>query len=135
MKATGDFSVASFDATTLDPAPEAIATALPVGVAVLTKTFEGEVRGRSATIFTSAFDPGSGTGTYVAMESFAGSLHDVEGSFNFVHAASTTGSDRAGDYFLVVPGSGTGGLASIRGTGGLTIEDGRHTIWFDYELD
>jgi hypothetical protein len=52
-----------------------------------------------------------------------------------VHSASTTGSDRAGEYFAIVPSSGTGQLAGISGTGGLTIDaDGTHRIWLDYEV-
>ena len=38
------------------------------------KHFEGEIAGRSATLFTAAFDQASGVGTYVAMESFEGKV-------------------------------------------------------------
>jgi len=39
---------------------------------------------------------------------------------------------RPGEHFLViVPGSGTGALSGITGSGG--IDDG-HRIWFDYEV-
>jgi Protein of unknown function (DUF3224) len=111
------------------------ATALPVGVATMDKRYEGAVDGRSTTVFTSAFDGDRGVGTYVAMESFAGTLDGVAGTFNFVHSATTTGADRAHEFFLVVPGSGTGGLAGIGGSGGLAVDAaGRHEIWFDYEL-
>ena len=47
------------------PGPE-IATALPVGVATMEKRYEGDVSGRSTTIFTAAFDQSTGVGTYVA---------------------------------------------------------------------
>jgi hypothetical protein len=134
MRATGVFKVEIFTPADVAP-PVAIATALPVGVAVMEKRYEGDVRGRSATIFTSAFDQGSGVGTYVAMESFEGSLDGVTGTFNFWHAASTSGADRGHESFMIVPSSGTGELASIRGGGGMTIDaDGTHRVWFDYEL-
>lgn len=136
VRATGDFRVATFEAAALQPPPQAIATQLPVGVAVMEKRYNGEVSGRSATIFTSAFDQSLGDGTYVAMESFEGSLNGLEGTFNFVHAATTSGSDRTHEHFLIVPSSGTGDLASIRGSGGIAIDsEGRHEIWFEYELD
>ena len=136
MRATGAFRVASFAAAKLDPPAPDIATGLPVGVATMEKHYEGEVTGRSATVFTSAFDQARGVGTYVAMESFEGSLNGLAGAFNFVHAATTSGSDRTHEHFLIVPSSGTDGLASIRGDGGLTVDDeGRHEIWFEYELD
>ncbi|MBJ6998877.1 DUF3224 domain-containing protein [Streptomyces griseofuscus] len=48
----------------------------------------------SATLFTAAFDQTTGIGTYVAMESFEGSLCGRPGSFNFAHSATTSGSDR-----------------------------------------
>ncbi|WP_324615422.1 DUF3224 domain-containing protein [Streptomyces sp. NRRL S-920] len=47
------------------------------------------------------------------------------------------GRIQAGRFFVViVPGSGTGELAGITGTGGIAIDpDGTHRIWFDYDLD
>ncbi|MEA2593393.1 MAG: hypothetical protein QOD62_3224 [Actinomycetota bacterium] len=134
MRADGTFSVKAFNPTSLTPEP-VIETALPVGVAIIVKHFEGDITGRSATVFTAAFDQATGVGTYVAMESFEGSLDGKEGAFNFVHSASTAGSDRSAEYFAIVPSSGTGQLAGISGTGGLAIDpDGTHRIWFDYEL-
>ncbi|WP_067828957.1 DUF3224 domain-containing protein [Nocardia inohanensis] len=134
MRATGTFTVKSFVPAEITAEP-VIPTAVPVGLAVIEKQFEGEVVGRSTTLFTSAFDPAAGAGTYVAMESFEGSLNGVAGSFNFVHSATTTGDDRTAPFFTIVPVSGTGGLAGIRGTGDLVIDDdGTHHMWFEYEL-
>ena len=134
MRADGTFSVTAFKPASLTPEPD-IAAGLPVGVAIIEKQFDGDFAGRSATVFTSAFDQAAGVGTYVALESFEGSVGGREGAFSFVHSASTSGSDRAGEYFAVVPSSGTGQLAGISGTGGLVIDpDGTHRIWLDYEL-
>lgn len=135
MKASGTFKVTAFTPT--ESAPEQpVATGLPVGVATMDKRYEGEVEGRSATWFTSAFDQSSGIGTYVAMESFEGSLHEAGGSFNFAHSATTHGTDRSDEFFKIVPTSGTGALAGISGSGGMAVDqDGTHRIWFDYELD
>ncbi|MEV5838517.1 DUF3224 domain-containing protein [Nocardia sp. NPDC052112] len=135
MKAIGTFAVASFTPTDVVPDP-AITTALPVGIAQIEKEFAGEITGRSATLFTAAFDQATGAGTYVAMESFEGALHNRTGSFNFAHSATTQGTDRTAEFFTIVPTSGTGELTGITGTGGLTVDtDGVHHIWFDYELD
>ena len=123
--------MASFAPAELSPAPLVVGTGLPTGVVTMEKRFRGEVDGRAATIFTAAFDQASGVGTYVAMESFEGSLNGTSGSFNFIHTASTTGSDRTDEHFAIVPSSGTGGLAEIKGTGGIGTD---HTIWFEYEL-
>jgi hypothetical protein len=134
MRANGTFSVKAFNPANVTPEP-AITTGLPVGVATMEKHFEGDIAGRSATLFTSAFDQAAGVGTYVAMESFEGTVNGRQGAFNFVHSASTTGTDRSSGYFTIVPSSGTGELASISGTGDLAIDaDGTHRIWLDYEL-
>ncbi|MFI9506620.1 DUF3224 domain-containing protein [Nocardia sp. NPDC052566] len=134
MKAMGTFAVAAFVPTDVVPDP-AIATALPVGVATIEKEYQGAITGRSATLFTSAFDMRTGAGTYIAMESFEGSLDGRSGTFNFVHSATTSGEDRGNEFFLIVPSSGTGDLAGITGTGGLSVDaEGGHSIWFDYEL-
>lgn len=133
MRASGTFDVADFTAAPV-PASE-IKTGLPVGLATMRKVYTGEIEGRSETLFTAAFDPASGTGTYVAMESFEGSLAGGAGTFNFAHSATTTGTDRQAEFLVIVPASGTGALTGIHGTGGLTVdEDGTHRIWFDYEL-
>ncbi|WP_052869065.1 DUF3224 domain-containing protein [Streptomyces niger] len=134
MRATGRFTVKTFVPTELKPEP-AVSTGLPVGVATMEKHFEGEAVGHSATLFTAAFDQTTGVGTYIAMESFEGSLHGREGAFNFVHSATTSGTDRTAEFFTIVPSSGTGELAGIAGAGGMTVDaDGTHRIWFDYEL-
>jgi hypothetical protein len=134
MHATGTFSVISFEATSVAPVP-AIVTALPTGVSLMEKQYTGEVEGRSATLFTAAFDQASGAGTYLAMESFEGTLNGARGTFNFVHSLSTRGTDRTNEFFAIVPSSGTGDLAGIAGAGALQFDaDGTHRIIFDYEL-
>lgn len=125
----------AFVPTGLEPDP-VVSTGLPVSVATMEKHFEGEVAGRSATVFTAAYDESTGAGTYVAMESFEGSLCGRAGAFNFVHSATTSGSDRTAEFFTVVPTSGTGELAGISGAGGMSVDaDGTHRIWFEYELE
>ena len=135
MRASGTFKVIAFTPTELAPEP-IVATGLPVGVSTMEKNYEGEVAGRSATLFTAAFDQASGVGTYVAMESFEGTVDGRTGAFNFAHSATTGGTDRSDEFFTIVPTSGTGGLAGIRGSGGMAIDaDGTHRIWFEYELE
>ena len=118
----------------LDWAPD-ITTGLATGHLRMTKAYAGAVEGRSITQFTSAYDQERGVGHYVAMESFEGSVDGRRGSFNFVHAASTTGSDRNDEYGVIVAGSGTGELAGITGSVALTIDpDGTHRMAFTYAL-
>jgi hypothetical protein len=134
MRADATFIVESFVPVDQMPAPTVV-TGLPVGVATIEKRFAGDVVGRSSTLFTAAFDQTAGVGTYVAMESFEGSVGDKHGAFNFVHSATTSGTDRSAEFFAIVPSSGTGDLAGIAGSGGLAIDaDGTHRMWFDYDI-
>jgi hypothetical protein len=131
MRAAGTFSVKAFVPVELVPSPT-VPTGVPVGVATMEKHFEGEIAGRSATLFVSAFDQRAGVGTYVAMESFEGSVHGRNGAFNFAHSATTSGNDRTAEFFVIVPSSGTGEVAGISGTGGMAVDaDGTHRIWLD----
>ena len=135
MRAEGTFTVASFVPAAVAPPPAAIEVGLPVGTAVLEKVYEGDVSGRSATIFTSAFDTGTGVGTYVALETFEGRLGERSGGFAYVHSATTTGSDRRNELFVIVPSSGVGELAGISGGGGMAVDpDDTHRVWFDFDL-
>jgi hypothetical protein len=134
MRASGTFAVVSFVPTGVVPEP-AVTTALAVGVSTMEKSYQGEVQGRSATLFTAAFDQASGVGSYLAMESFEGTVQGRAGSFNFMHSASTQGADRSDEFFRIVPASGTGELAGITGGGALIVDaDGTHRIEFDYQL-
>lgn len=133
MHAEATFTVSDFAPAPV--APQDISTALPVGVATMTKTYAGAVEGRSQTIFTAAFDQGKGIGTYVALESFEGTVDGRAGAFNFVHAASTSGDDRSGEVFFIVPDSGTEGLAGIAGGGSIAVDaDRTHRLTLDYRL-
>lgn len=134
MHADATFTVHDWSPTTLAPVPE-VDTGLPIGVATMRKVFTGTVNGQSSTIFSAAFDQATGTGTYLAMEAFAGEVGGRAGTFVFAHSATTTGSDRLSPFFVLVPASGTGELAGITGTGELTVEpDGTHRLSLDYEL-
>ncbi len=134
-RAEGTFSVAGFDLVELDPAV-LIATAMETGIATMEKRYAGEVEGRSTTLFTSSRNAETGAATYVALESFEGSLNGVAGSFNYVHSASTHGQDRYGEFFSIVAASGTQALAGISGAGGMTVDpNGTHRIRFEYDLD
>jgi len=134
-RAEGTFNVAGFDLIELDPSV-LIATAMETGIATMEKRYAGEVEGRSTTLFTSSRNAETGAATYVALESFEGSLNGVAGSFNYVHSASTHGEDRYGEFFSIVAASGTEGLAGINGAGGMAVDaNGTHRIWFDYALD
>lgn len=138
MHATSTFTVADWTPT---ESPDRvgdtamITTAASVGLAYMTKTFEGDLAGSSVTWFVGALNEQSGAGTYIAMEAFDGALDGRKGAFNVAHAASTGGTDRYDEYVTVVPGSGTGELEGITGTGRIVIDDdATHHLELDYEV-
>lgn len=135
VRAIAPFTVSSFVPAEITPTPAEVQTGRPVGLAIITKQFDGQITGSSVTLFTAAFDQEAGAGTYVAMESFEGTVNGLTGTLNFAHSATTTGSDRLAEFFTIVPGSGTGELEGITGAGGISVTaEGAHEIWFDYEL-
>lgn len=129
--AEGTFTVSDFVPT--DHVPE-IVTALGVGHAHMLKTLTGAIEGQARTQFSYAFSEATGVGTYVAMESFEGTVDGRRGTFNFAHSATTDGVTRSDEFFLIVPGSGTGELSGITGTGALVIDGETERIRLDYDL-
>lgn len=126
MQVQGIFTVA--DWTESDHVPP-IKTAATVGHATMIKTFTGEIEGRASTQFTGALNTDTGAGTYVALESFEGSIGGRSGAFNFVHQASTHGQDRYDEKLVIVPDSGTDALAGLTGSGSIVIDpDGTHHL-------
>ena len=130
MRVTGTFKATNFQPVAED-FTGGIRAALPVGVMRMEKLYSGEVSGRSATIFSSAFDPSKGVGFYTALESFEGTIGGRSGTFIFMHSASTSGRDRSDESFHIVAHSGTGDFEGIAGAGGMEIDDASHRIWFD----
>jgi len=132
MQTTSTFTVSSFEPTDVGAVIE---TAVPVSVARMVKEFTGGLEGRSTTLFTSAFDMVAEVGTYVAIESFEGSIDGRAGSVNIAHSATTYGGqERKHELVVIVPGSGTDALAGITGSGSLRVEaDGTHYFDLDYE--
>jgi hypothetical protein len=112
-----------------------VETALPTGLATITKRFSGAIEGHSQALFCSAFDPTHG-GTYVTLESFGGQIDGRHGTFSFAHAASTRADgEREDGWFTIVAGSGTGELAGIHGTGDIVIDaNGTHHLTLSYEI-
>ena len=100
------------------------------------KQFAGDVVGRSATCSRRPSTPLAANGTYLAIESFEGTVDGRGGTFAFVHAASTHGQDRFDEHFALVPGSGTGALVGIVGSGALWVDpDGTHRLRLDCTLE
>lgn len=129
MQAQGTFTVS--DWTNSDGVPP-ITTAASVGHATMIKTCTGGIEGRASTQFIGALNTDTGAGSYVAMESFEGTVGGRTGTINFLHVASTHGADRYDEKLAIVPDSGTGELAGLTGTGSIVIDpDGTHHLILD----
>ena len=131
LTAAGTFKVTQM---TPQPFEARVTTGLPTGYALMRKEFDGAITGSSQTQFVYAYDEGAG-GTYVAMESFEGTIDGRSGTCNIAHSATTSGTDRTAEMLLIVPGSGVGELVGITGSGTITFDaDGTHHLRLDYRI-
>lgn len=100
----------------------------------IARTFEGDLEGESsAELLTARTEVGSAT--YLALDRVGGRLGGRSGSFVLAHHGTITaaGADNAAS---VVPDSGTGELAGLRGRGSISVaDDGTHTLTLEYEFD
>jgi Protein of unknown function (DUF3224) len=100
----------------------------------LDKTWSGDLAGTSkGQMLGSQSETDKGTGGYVAMERFTGTLQGKKGGFSLQHHG-TMGGGKFEINVYVVPGTGTGDLAGISGTLKIIIEGGKHFYEFEYSL-
>lgn len=99
----------------------------------LNKKFEGELVGTAQGEMLTAITRVEGSAGYVAMERVVGQLRGKSGSFMLQHSGTMHGGAR--DLSIgIVPESGTGELAGIRGVFKLVITGGKHLYTLDYSL-
>ncbi len=100
---------------------------------VLDKQYHGELEGSSkGQMLTNGIDP-NGSGVYVAMEKFTGTLKGRSGTF-FMHHVGVMTRGTPQLTISVVPDSGTGELAGITGSMTINIIDKKHSYDFEYTL-
>lgn len=128
MNVTGTFEVKM----TREP-PYDVVDGVALGRAQIEKRFEGALDAVGSVNMLSAGTAVQGSAAYSAIERVTGELLGKRGSFVLQH----TGVMNRGESRLsisVVPDSGTGELAGIRGRMGIRIEGGKHFYDFDFEL-
>jgi hypothetical protein len=128
MNVTGTFEVKM----TREP-PYDVVDNVALGRAHIEKRFEGALDAVGAVNMLSAGTAVQGSAAYSAIERVKGELLGKRGSFVLQH----TGVMNRGESRLsisVVPDSGTGELAGIRGRMAIRIEGGKHFYDFDFEL-
>lgn len=115
---------------------EPVAYESPAEGPVLTKihveeAFSGDIEGAGVVEFLQAADA-DGAASFVGIERITGTVAGQEGTFLLQDAGTVTGSVVEGQWF-VIPGSGTGALAGLRGDGGFRANLGENAeVYLDY---
>ncbi|WP_132145241.1 DUF3224 domain-containing protein [Luteibacter rhizovicinus] len=128
MHATGTFEV-KVAPQTADNAP---AKASGLGRLSLDKQFHGELEGIGQGEMLAA--GGGQSGAYVALEKVTGTLKGHKGSFILVHRSLMENGAPKEWTVVVVPDSGTEGLAGLSGSMKITITGGKHFYDLSYTL-
>ena len=98
----------------------------------LRKTFSGPMTGTSVVAMTAA-TVGAAPAGYVAVEQVTGTLEGRAGGFVLQHTGVVDGAGQRTSG-LVLPGTGIGELAGLRGTVELVHDQGGAVLTLDYEL-
>ena len=102
--------------------------------ATVVKVFSGDIEGESVVEYLMVHRQ-DGTASFVGLERVVGRLGELAGSFVLQHGG-TFAEGVAKAEWSVVPGSGTGDLAGLRGTGGFEsghAEEYSMTLEYDFE--
>ena len=128
-RATGTFEITAWEQEDYDPAEGAL-----LSRARVTKRFSGEIEGTSVADLLLATTQGD-SAAYVGLERVVAEVHDRAGTFVLVHRA--VGSVASTETVLaIVPGSGTGELAGLRGAATIVrTRQGGHLFTLEYDLD
>ncbi len=128
-QAKGGFEVKRTPQDALDAGDGAL-----IGHVRFDKRFHGPLDATSVVHMLAVGTDVPGSAAYVAIERIAGTLDGRQGSFLAQHCG-TLDRGQATLALAVVPDSGTGELAGLRGRMAIDIVDGEHFYAFDYELD
>ena len=127
-------AVSTFEPSSWDEQPYAEADGAPkLTHTVANKTFTGDIEAESTVRYLMIYREDGAT-LITGLERVVGRIGDRAGSFVFRHE----GTDQDGTAEVsctVVPGSGTGALAGLRGEGRFAAKAMRVEFTFDYELD
>ncbi|MEQ1537987.1 MAG: DUF3224 domain-containing protein [Sphingorhabdus sp.] len=105
----------------------------PVMRMSLDKQFHGDLEAHSIGQMMAGGNEANGARVYVALETVTGSLKGKSGSFVLAHRGTMT-KDAQTLSVIIVPETGTGELAGIKGELGIDIRDGKHFYTLDYTL-
>ncbi|MEV6767591.1 DUF3224 domain-containing protein [Nocardia sp. NPDC051030] len=98
------------------------------------ESFSGGIEGDGIVEFLQSANA-DGSASFVGIERVTGSVDGKSGSFLLQDNGTVADDIVSGDWF-VVPGSGTGDLTGLRGTGGFRANLGEGAqVWLEYWFD
>jgi Protein of unknown function (DUF3224) len=125
----GTFKGKSWDETPYDEGE-----ALPkLARAEVTNSFAGDIEGESTLQYLLAYQDEE-SANFVGLERITGRVGGREGSFVLQQNGTYENGIAKGEWF-VVPGTGTGGLTGLRGSGGFQADHEGATYSLDFEID
>lgn len=131
MQTTGHFTAARWDESTIgaDEHPK-------LAHASITNTFTGGIEATEAACEYALVYSGDLTGAFTGMQLIRGTLDGRTGAFALQERGHFGADGKIRSTFEVVPGSGTGDLTGLSGTGDYTAEHGARAVpfTFNYEL-
>jgi len=126
--ATGTIEVTGWDPSPYDE-QEGATTLVRIEV---TEHFHGDLEGEGRATMLQALRP-DGSADFVGHERVTGTLAGKEGTFVFQDVGTLSTNGAVDGRWFVVPGSGTGALAGLRGEGSFRADVGASaTITLDY---
>jgi hypothetical protein len=133
-KAQAAFSLKSWDENTWEGKPAAEVSGAKLSRAEVAYTYQGDLVGESKVQYLMAYVE-KAAGSFTGLEAFTGSLAGRSGSFILQHTGTFKG-DTVEAVLRVVPGSGTGELAGLRGEAAVKLigHQESYPITLDYEL-
>lgn len=114
-----------------------IESGTPIAGAFIVRSFhDGDIVGRSEVLFVGGFNDEHGSGTYIAIDSFEGTIGGRTGTLSFWHTNSMSRGRQVPDSGMlrVVPDSGTGELTGATGSGEILQEGDDHILALELEF-
>lgn len=124
----------TFEITSTPHPPDTMTPGLDAMRITFHKTFSGGLQGTSVVEMLGMMDRDLGSGAYVALERFTGTVDGRTGSFSLQHSSSMK-RGRPEQRIAVVPDSGTGDLQGLTGTMTIDIVEKQHHYTFEHTFE
>jgi Protein of unknown function (DUF3224) len=131
IRATGTFKIQGWD----EKPYEELEDGRKLTHASVKQAFAGDFEGEGAVEWLMCYRPDQ-TADFVGLQRIVGQLEGRSGSFVLLQTDGTFDGKVAKGRLSVVPGSGTGELEGLRGTGGFSApHGGEPSISLDYDFE